>query len=447
MRLTRLIAVDALTNEVLDQETGERLGEWIVWLNPSDVERGAALVMLSIGYYVFVPLNGKGCVGAVLALVNFSAKHGSDYVADGLRVRRERTAVGQSLPPFIRWRRYGSRAVEELEGALKDFRPFGCRVVDYRNRTADLVCDGLTEVYRSSTKPWRLSELPLGERGRELVMLAKVEYDELCAVASPESYELLYSTNGILLSIRRDSPTFSLPSLLTSYLKRGYLAVTLYTLGPFELSLVETNVTLEYPELGAPGSADKAAHLAALTAAAALICALLAAGRRLELPLVLALAMTLVPLLFLDDLMSPDPLELSSRGGLEGESYGGFRYTSLVLLHVNDTLTLEASVRGCEIASYLMRVSHVTSGESYEYCGRGPQLVLPTFTARTGGVYLLEVRANATSNVPCYFRLDAYAVRRAKPGFALLYRLEVLVGLALLVGVTALGVRKFREAA
>lgn len=168
---------------------------------------------------------------------------------------------------------------------------------------------------------------------------------------------------------------------------------------------------------------------------------------KLELALALALAMTLVPLLYLDDLVNPDPLELSSISGLEGESYGGFESVYLALLHVNDTLTLEASVRGCEVASYSMRVTHITSGRSYEYLGRGPRLVFPTFTASAGGVYLVEVRANATSNALCSIRLRIYAARRAKPGFAPLYKTEAFVGLGLLAGVAALGVRKYREVA
>ena len=166
---------------------------------------------------------------------------------------------------------------------------------------------------------------------------------------------------------------------------------------------------------------------------------------RVELAFALALALALTPLLYLDDLLNPDPFERTAvRGKLSGVSGSRYSANFTVLLHVNDTLTVDAVLRGCRAESYSMRVTHYASGASYEYSGRGPQLVFPTFTASLGGVYLLEVEIKL-ANFSCDVDLKVTAVRREKPGYVRLYRLEALVGSLLLAGVVAYAIRRYRE--
>ncbi|MEM2410573.1 MAG: hypothetical protein QXF87_08635 [Thermofilaceae archaeon] len=167
---------------------------------------------------------------------------------------------------------------------------------------------------------------------------------------------------------------------------------------------------------------------------------------RLELALALALALALTPTLFLDDLANPDPTNLNVRGGasIGGVSMPLLEHEELALLHVNDTLTVEVKVHGCELLNYTLRVTHVHTGRSYEYRGNA-RTPFPVFTTELGGVYRVQLALALETDRPCAVDILIYYTRGEKPGYGRLYRLELLAGSAVLAVVGAYGVRKVRE--
>lgn len=273
--VTRLLLVDKRTNEVLDFETGEGLGEWIHWLQEDDLRSEATVILAD---FKGAPLGEENVYNAVLVYVNSSWKSPLDYAHGSVRVKRAKTAVGRTHPGIARWRHH-ERMRGTLEWLARDWERFGYRVVDYGNGTVELVNVLLSEVYERAIahKPWRLGEHTVKGRPPELLTFVRVDYAGYPHFVDPSpEFNLVYEVGrGVLLLYNQSLGSTSSPFL--NYLSRGELRVRASTLpGALELRLVDTNLVLDVPELGGPGGPDEQLHFLvfALAAAAALLLAL-----------------------------------------------------------------------------------------------------------------------------------------------------------------------------
>ena len=177
---------------------------------------------------------------------------------------------------------------------------------------------------------------------------------------------------------------------------------------------------------------------------------------RVELALAVSLALLLIPLSFIDDIVNPSPHALvytSEASGqfpswLHREWYG--LYSGSLLLHVNDTVTVELRVSGCELRRgvYEYRVVHYSSGKVYAARGEvGALTLLPIFTVELGGVHALQVRVKLEGEGVCEYQLRVTAVRGDKSGYARVYSLEAAAGLISVSAVAAYVAVRRREAA
>ncbi|MEM4806147.1 MAG: hypothetical protein QW448_09255, partial [Thermofilaceae archaeon] len=273
--VTRLLLVDKRTNEVLDFETGEGLGEWIHWLQEDDLRSEATVILAD---FKGAPFGEENVYNAVLVYVNSSWKSPLDYAHGSVRVKRAKTAVGRTHPGIARWRHH-ERMRGTLEWLARDWERFGYRVVDYGNGTVELVNVLLSGVYERAIahKPWRLGEHTVKGRPPELLTFVRVDYAGYPHFVDPSpEFNLVYEVGrGVLLLYNQSLGSIRSPFL--NYLSRGELRVRASTLpGALELRLVDTNLVLDVPELGGPGGPDEQLHFLvfALAAAAALLLAL-----------------------------------------------------------------------------------------------------------------------------------------------------------------------------
>mgnify|MGYP000101677346 CR=1 FL=1 len=177
---------------------------------------------------------------------------------------------------------------------------------------------------------------------------------------------------------------------------------------------------------------------------------------KVELSLAVSLALLLIPLSFTDDIVNPNPYTLVYSGHGSGVfplpwpwEWYEIRSGSL-LLHVNDTVSLELRFSGCNLRSgvYEYRVVHYSSGKIYAARGEvGALTLLPVFTAELGGVHVFQLRVKLEGEGECRYDLRVTATREDKSGYARVYTLEAAAGLVSTSAVAAYVAVRRREAA
>jgi len=149
----------------------------------------------------------------------------------------------------------------------------------------------------------------------------------------------------------------------------------------------------------------------------------------------------LVPLILLARFHNPSPEERGLFFGqmliLSASTPGGWvagSFDQLLLLHVNDTLTIRMRGEGCRLEGYNFTIEHLSTGERFSFEARGVQAKrFPTFTAPKEGVYLLEasVAAIAGEGGTCTVVAELSAAAGDREGYARLFALQAGVGAAL----------------
>jgi len=154
----------------------------------------------------------------------------------------------------------------------------------------------------------------------------------------------------------------------------------------------------------------------------------------------LAALTLLVPLILLAKFHNPSPEErglffgqmlILSASAPEGRVAGSFN--QLLMLHVNDTLTLRARGEGCRLEGYNLTIAHLSTGEKFSFEAKGVQAGrFPTFMAPREGVYLVEVSVAATGGgKSCTVVAELSAAAGGRGGYARLFTLQAGVGAAL----------------
>ncbi|MEM1641477.1 MAG: hypothetical protein QXE91_06625 [Thermofilaceae archaeon] len=176
----------------------------------------------------------------------------------------------------------------------------------------------------------------------------------------------------------------------------------------------------------------------------------------MRLGLVVALALALVPLIFIDDAVNPNPLTAQPLVSSKIHSFDLKLFelkpewvrtvVSLrLLLHANDTVLIQVFLSGCRLAggSYTLRVRHVSTGRVYEHSGEveGEALHPPLFVAELGGIHEILLEWDLRGEGRCECRAEVVASRGDKSGYVRAYAPAALAGL-LLTGVAGYAVWK-----
>jgi hypothetical protein len=267
--ITKLLLVNLTNNDVTDYETGRKLGEWIFWLNPKDLQLNETLIMGGILHSGVFILDYQNFSMSILLYINFNLTGSVDYQIGRAKVGKERTAIGLAHPGILRIRFYGATA-RDVDYLAERWRVFGCKAVDFGNRTTDIDCGSIKRIFTNlSHKPWRLVELAYTGKFSSTFILVEYAGSEHVAVPFVPLRLVYDKRTGLLLSASCIGRTCLPPAHLSNYLSDRYINVSL-TFLPHrtEMRLIETNAVLELPELGGPGRADEHLHWAVSVAVA-----------------------------------------------------------------------------------------------------------------------------------------------------------------------------------
>jgi len=209
--LSRIVEVDPRDNNVVDPETGEELGEWLVWLSPGDMEANATVLLVGrIGDIAYTPPGARGVYGlANLVLLNSSWTAPKGYVVAGAHVDKARTVVARVVTATAAVQRYVNLSDPALVGMARRLASSSrcLSFVDYGNGSYGIVERCLGPVYRSVAghKPWRLGLEPTGLLCRDTgcieASLYYVDYGGKWFLHPPfDPYVLVYDrATGVLL--------------------------------------------------------------------------------------------------------------------------------------------------------------------------------------------------------------------------------------------------------
>ena len=227
---SREFLVSTETNEVIDAETGLKLGEWIFWLSPLDLSRKYTLILaaregLPPYFERNVSLNT-----ASLALVNLSMTAPWSYKVGDEVIPAARTVMGFTfIEPLALGglKIYGTNVnairagVEVLSRKLAKWIRSGAFIpFMLRNGTFVLENRLLKQIYKEveDFKPWKLKwrHVPslcrggVCERRTEIM----VEYDGVNYSIAPATITLVYDkVTGLLLEYRCDKGPLGFPYL------------------------------------------------------------------------------------------------------------------------------------------------------------------------------------------------------------------------------------------
>lgn len=164
--------------------------------------------------------------------------------------------------------------------------------------------------------------------------------------------------------------------------------------------------------------------------------------------LVLAVLLTIIPLIYIYDIVFTPLYTIfmeKNEGGSISFSFSASdnNYTQsvewLLLLHVNDTAYIQTIMDGCtsDRVDIDIRYIHLSTNNSYNYSTstmNTDSAILPVFTAPVGGLYHLEViyRFHGLRGSTCNLNILLKTARGSKQGYLLPYFLASFSGFIML---------------